>query len=272
MSVVKVLITGVSGIVGSSVYALLRQFPERYELYGLGRRRVLSERVKDGRVIDLPEERHFQCSLDEYDGVARAVEGMDAVVHMAADPGSGNWDSLLRSNVVGGYNVFEACLQAGVSRIVAASTIQVSNGHRGAEPYNAVSQGRLGPLPAGVPKISADVPAEPRNLYASTKVFNESLCRTYAHTRGLSCMAIRIGWVVPEDRPPHRRALDIWCSQRDIAGLVRACVDAPDEVRFGIFYGMSDNDHCWLDMTNARDVLGFVPQDRAEDYLDEIPQ
>lgn len=272
MSAKKVLITGVSGIVGSSAYLLLRQYPDRYELYGLGRRRDLSQRVTDGRDIDLPEDRHFICSLDDYEGLARAVEGMDVVVHMAADPGTGKWDSLLRSNVIGGYNIFEACHQAGVGRVIAASTIQVSTGQRGAEPYSAVAQGRLERLPPGVPKVSAAMPAEPRNLYASTKVFNESLCRTYAHTGDVSCLAIRVGWVVAEDRPPSRRALDIWCSQRDIAGLVQACVDAPDDVRFGIFYGMSNNDHCWLDLTNARDLLGFTPQDRAEDYLDEMPE
>lgn len=271
MALKKVLITGVSGIVGSSAYLHMRSAPGKYELYGLGRRRALSVRVEDGRHIDLPEDRHIVCSLDDADGVARAVEGMDAVVHMAADPGTGDWDSLLRSNITGAHNVFEACHRAGVSRIVAASTIQVSNGQRSRAPYNAVSLGQLEPLPAGVDKISAAVPAEPQNLYASTKVFNESLCRVYAHGHHMSCLAIRIGWVVAEDRPPHRRAVDIWCSQRDIAGLIAACVDAPDEVRFAVFYGMSNNDHCWLDLSNARELLGFVPRDRAEDYLDQIP-
>jgi len=272
MALKKVLITGVSGIVGSSAYLHMCTSPDKYELYGLGRRRVLSDRVRDRRDIDMPEDRYSVCTLDDYDAVARAVEGMDAVVHMAADPGGGDWNSLLHSNIIGAYNVFEACHRAGVARVIAASTIQVSNGHRAAAPYNAVGQGRLEPLPEGVDKISAQVPAEPRNLYASTKVFGESLCRTYSHTRGMSCLAIRIGWVVAEDRPRHRRAVDIWCSQRDIAGLIQACVDAPEEVRFAIFYGMSNNDHCWLDLSNARELLGFVPQDRAEDYLDQIPK
>ena len=43
MAPVKVLITGVSGLVGSAAYLHLSQWPERYELYGLGRRRELSE-------------------------------------------------------------------------------------------------------------------------------------------------------------------------------------------------------------------------------------
>ncbi|MFH1570000.1 MAG: NAD(P)-dependent oxidoreductase [Gemmatimonadota bacterium] len=271
MSPKKVLITGISGIVGSSAYLQMRPFPERYELYGLGRRRDLSARVKDKRCIDLPAERHLVADIADYDAVARAVAGMDAVVHLAADPGTGKWDSLLHSNVVGAYNILEACRQAGVKRVVAASTIQVSTGQRSQEPYCAVSRGRIEALPPGVPPVSDAMPAEPRNLYASTKVFNESLCRTYAHGHGMSCLAIRIGWVVAEDRPPNRRALDIWCSQRDIGGLIRACVDAPEEVRFAIFYGMSSNRTGWVDLENARQLLGFVPRDRAEDYLDQIP-
>jgi len=270
MSRKKVLITGISGIVGSSAYLLMREFPDEYDLYGLGRRRDLSDRVKDGRHIDLPEDRHFVGSLDDAEIVARATEGMDVVVNMAADPGSGDWNSLERSNVIGAHNIFEASRQAGVGRVIAASTIQVSSGHRSREPYSAVSQGRLEELPPGVAKISAEVPAEPRNLYSATKVFNESLCRVYANQHGLSCLAIRVGWVVAEDRPPNRKAVDIWCSQRDIGGLIKACVDAPEEVRFGIFYGMSNNRYCWQSLDNARELLGFVPQDRAEDFLGEI--
>jgi nucleoside-diphosphate-sugar epimerase len=263
----KVLITGVSGIVGSSAYLRMRESPERYELYGLGRRRSLSERVTDGRDIDLPEDRYIVADIAEFEQIVEAVKGMDVVVHLAADPSGGEWESVLRNNIIGAYNVFEACRLAGVKRIVAASTIQVSKGHRRMEPYNAVSEGAPQQLPQGVPPISAAVPAEPRNLYASSKVFNESLCRTFAHGHDMSCLAIRIGWVVGEDMVPNVASEDIWCSQRDIAQLIQLCVDAPEDLRFDIFYGMSNNRYLWVDLSNAREKLGFEPQDRAEDRL-----
>jgi nucleoside-diphosphate-sugar epimerase len=268
----KVLITGISGIVGSSAYLRLCAYPDRYQLYGFGRRRDLSARVTDNRRIDLPAERHWVGDLADFAAVRRAVDGMDAVIHLAADPGSGDWDSLLKSNLIGAYNMFEACRQAGVRRLVAASTIQVSAGQHGREPYNAVGRGRIGAVPPEIPRVGDTMPAEPRNLYASTKVFSESLCRTYAHTHGMSCLAVRIGWVVAEDRPLHRRAVDIWCSQRDVGDLLRACIDAPEDLRFGIFYAMSNNVSCWVDMESARHLLGFVPQDRAEDWLDRLPE
>ena len=265
----KVLITGVSGIVGSSAYMVMRQTPDRYDLYGLGRRRDLSDRVTDARAIDLPEEKHRVADIADFDAVLETVQGMAVVVHMAADPAGGDWESVLRNNIVGAYNVFEACRQAGVGRIVAASTIQVSTGHRLQEPYNAVTSANPAPLPAGVPAISAKVPAEPRNLYASSKVFNESLCRTFAFSHGMSCLAIRIGGVIGEDRMPALDSEDIFCSQRDIGGIIQACVDAPDDLRFDIFYGMSNNRYLWVEMKNAQEKLGFVPQDRGEDHLPE---
>ena len=81
----------------------------------------------------------------------------------------------------------------------------------------------------------------------------------------MSCLAVRIGWVVSEDKPRNNRG-DIWCSQADIARLVRCCVDAPEDVRFDIFYGMSDSLNRWVDLQNAADRVGYVPQDRAQDH------
>ena len=266
MGLKKVLITGIAGIVGSSAYLHLKQSPDKYALYGLGRRRDLSDRVLDGRGIDLPDDKFFVCDIAEMEGVRLAVEGMDVVVHMAADPAGRSWESLLSANIVGAYNLFEACHQAGVKRIIAASTIQVSTGNNQQEPYRSIAEGRYEDVPSGFTRVSVEVPAEPRNLYAASKVFNESLCRVYAHQHDMSCLAIRVGWVRGEDQPPERRG-DIWCSQGDIARLIQCCIDAPEEVRFDIFYGMSDNQWRWVDLENARERIGFVPQDRAENHL-----
>ena len=262
MAPVKVLITGVSGLVGSAAYLHLSQWPECYELYGLGRRRELSERVFDERRIDLPEDRFFICDIADMEGVAAAVEGMDAVVHMAADPSGPDWDSLLRNNIIGAYNIFEASLQAGVGRVIAASTIQVSTGHRQQEPYKSVADGHSESVPDDFEMLSVQVPAEPRNLYASTKVFSESLARTYAHAQGMSCLCIRIGWVVGEEKP-RPQGPDVWCSQRDIAELIKCCIDASDELQFDIFYGMSDNERRWVDIESAVQAVGYISRDRA---------
>ncbi|MFN2229205.1 MAG: hypothetical protein ACK2VA_05515, partial [Anaerolineae bacterium] len=61
----------------------------------------------------------------------------------------------------------------------------------------------------------------------------------------------------------------VWCSQRDIAQLVERCICAPPDLRFDVFYGISDNRVRFADIEHAREVLGYVPQDRAEDYADD---
>ena len=259
----NVLITGVSGLVGSAVYLHLSQSPDLYMLYGLGRRRALSERILDQRAIDLPEERFAVCDVADIEGVRRAVAGMDVVVHMAADPAGRGWESLRDNNLIGAYNIFEACREAGVGRVIAASTIQVSNGDMEEEPYRTLIAG-TDSVNEDLVKVSQQTPAQPRNLYAASKVWSESLARVYAHSHDMSCICIRIGWVTGEDEARNGRG-DIWCSQRDIAELIKCCVDADDDVRFDIFYGMSDNRRRWVDIENARRRVGYISQDRAED-------
>ena len=264
MSAKKVLITGVSGLIGSTVYQRLVREPERYDVYGFSRRRVPSVRVPEGRDIGLPDDKFRRGTVQDMEAVKKAVVGMDAVVHMAAT--WDQWDDILPHNLIGAYNLFEACQQAGVKRLVAASTIQVSEGQRQRQPYRAIAAREYDQVPAAYAPVTTAEPAEPRNLYAASKVWAESLARVYAHKGQLSCLCIRIGWVVAEDRPPTPDAVDIWCSQRDIAQLVERCIAADEDLRFGIFYGMSDNQWNWVDLEDARQKVGYAPRDRAEDF------
>jgi NAD+ dependent glucose-6-phosphate dehydrogenase len=72
---------------------------------------------------------------------------------------------------------------------------------------------------------------------------------------------------VADDRAPSGRGQTLWCSQRDIVQLVERCVTAPDSLRFDVFFGQSDNRYNFVDIEHARQVLGYAPQDRAEDRL-----
>jgi hypothetical protein len=40
-----------------------------------------------------------------------------------------------------------------------------------------------------------------------------------------------------------------------------------EELRFDIFFGVSDNGYRWVDLEHPRQVLGYVPLDRAERFL-----
>ena len=267
MTAKKILITGVSGLIGSTVYQRLIQEPERYDVYGFSRRRVPSVRVPEGRDLQIPDENFHSGTVQDMAAIKKAVAGMDAVVHMAAT--WDRWDDILPHNLVGAYNLYQACQEAGVKRLVAASTIQVSDGQRRAAPYRSIAAREYENVPDDFARVTAAEPAEPRNLYAASKVWAESLARVYAHTSDLSCLCIRIGWVVAEDRPPNPNAVEIWCSQRDIAQLVERCIAAPEDLRFGIYYGMSKNRWNWVDLEAAREQVGYEPQDSAEDFVAE---
>jgi hypothetical protein len=66
---------------------------------------------------------------------------------------------------------------------------------------------------------------------------------------------------------PSPRAQTLWCSQRDIVQLVERCINAPMSLRFDTFFGQSDNRYNLVDIQHTKDILGYVPQDRAEEQL-----
>ncbi|MFN2229774.1 MAG: NAD-dependent epimerase/dehydratase family protein [Anaerolineae bacterium] len=258
----KVLITGVYGLIGSIVYD--RLIGCGYDVYGLARRQVASDRVPEERVQRLPPDHLTLADVTDMEAVQRAVEGKDVVIHMAADAdGLSSWETIMPSNVVGTYHVLEAARRAGARRVILASSIQVVFGYQDTEPYQALFEARYGDVRGTILPVTHRDPPRPPNLYAASKVWGEALAHVYAQQYGISCLCLRIGWVVADDVPPNRVAITQWCSQRDIAQLVERCVAAPDDLRFDIFYGISDNPYRWVDLEHARAVLGYVPEDRA---------
>ena len=262
----KVLITGVSGLIGSAVYLHLARQPEKYEVYGLDRSRKLSPRTPSDRQLNIPRKRFFRCDIAKMGAVQRAIEGMDVVVHLAADPDGDSWDSVLRNNLIGAYNVFEASRQAEVRRIVVASSARVSEGQRHQEPYSSIADGDSENIPTEFVPLPTEVPPEPRSIYACGKVWVESLAMTYARTHGISCVALRIGWVTADDQADKSAAgATVWCSQRDAVQMIERCIDAPADLQFDILYCVSENTRRWVDIERARQAVGYVPQDSAGD-------
>ncbi|MCC2670480.1 MAG: NAD(P)-dependent oxidoreductase, partial [Armatimonadetes bacterium] len=50
---------------------------------------------------------------------------------------------------------------------------------------------------------------------------------------------------------------------RDLSQLLHRCIDAPDDLRFEIVHGVSDNQFKRLDITSTRKTLGYQPQDNS---------
>ena len=76
----------------------------------------------------------------------------------------------------------------------------------------------------------------------------------------------RIGSFQPQDSVVNRkgdRILSTWLSHRDCVQLVWRSLEA-EGIRFGIYYGISGNTRAYWDISNAREELGYEPEDDAE--------
>ena len=79
----KVLITGAYGLIGNVVYRHLCE-SSRYEVYGLSRRRLPSDRLPSSQLAPIPDDHFFLVDLTDEAALQRAVQGMDAILHQAA--------------------------------------------------------------------------------------------------------------------------------------------------------------------------------------------
>jgi uronate dehydrogenase len=72
----------------------------------------------------LAGETFVAADLTRPDEVAAAVKGVDSVIHLGgcSVEGDGPWDAILQVNIIGCYNLFEAARQAGVRRVIFASS------------------------------------------------------------------------------------------------------------------------------------------------------
>ena len=231
-----VLITGAAGSIGSSLRATLSG---KYRLR-------LSDRVP---VTDLHDDEEFMAAdVTDPGALAPLMNGVDGVVHLGGVPREDAWQPILDINIVGTYNVFEAAREAGVERVIFAS----SNHAIGFYPRTQ--------------RIDTDVTVRPDSRYGVSKVFAEALGSLYADKYGLRVMCIRIGNLA--DEPVDVRRLSIWVSPRDLSQLVEIGLEHPD-MHNEIVYGVSDNARGWWDNSNA-ERLGYVAEDRSEDYAQKI--
>jgi NAD+ dependent glucose-6-phosphate dehydrogenase len=233
----RLLITGAAGRIGT---AFRTAYGDRY-----------SFRLVDRKAVDEPAGHEaVVADLVQLDEARKACEGIDTVVHLAADPSPSAtfYDTLLPLNIQMTYNLFHAAREQGCRRLVFASSIHAVNAY---------------PLDY---QVHPEDSVRPGDLYGVTKCFGEALCAYYGHREGLSCIAVRIGAFGTPDKvedSTDSRMLTLWVSHRDLCQLLHRCVEAPDDLRFLIVQGVSDNQLKRMDIGNARELLGYDPEDNA---------
>ncbi len=232
----KVAVTGAAGRIGSY---FAEQSGDRYELTLLVHPDVDDSDVRaHGRVQ--------RADLTDLDRLKELFGGQDTVVHLAAEAlPSTTWEPLLRNNIAGAYNAFVAAAAAGCRRVVFASSIHAVSG------YSPDRQ------------VQADDPVSPGDLYGVSKCFGEAMERFMATQHGLSVICIRIGAFQPRERAESAENVNLmstFISRRDLNRLIELCID-DERLRFAIFHGLSDNRFNRMNIVEARELLGYDPQD-----------
>ena len=256
----KVLVTGSAGRIGrAAVRALVAA---GHDVTGL-------DRVP---TPGLPPDRGLVGDLADFGLLSAACAGRDVVVHLAACPddtpapsrdkpaGDNFLSELVPANIVGPYQLMEACRRGGVRRVVLASTGQVIDGHL--ETQN-------------VP-VTAGSLYRPRYLYACSKMFLEGLGQVYSSVHGVTVLAVRLGWC-PRDAgqvaeiAADPQAQDVFLSPGDAGRFVLAAVEAETLPAYAVVYAASRFTHTLqYDDGPARRLLGFEAQDQWPTGSDEF--
>jgi nucleoside-diphosphate-sugar epimerase len=217
----KIVVTGGLGKLGQHVVRALTD--------GSGGREVHQVTVFDA--LKGPEEgpvRYLPGDIRDLGQVLEALVGADAVVHLAAirKHGIATDDAIIRTNVLGTWNVHQAAWRLGIQRVVSASSESVTGWDYRERPF----------LPEYLP-LDEDHSVSPQDAYGLTKEMGEAIARSFSNKYGVVTVALRPPWVVsPEQleelqreggRTPDRFALYNYIDVRDVAEAFRLAVERP---------------------------------------------
>jgi len=236
----RILITGATGTIG---LLLAKRLAGDYDVVQHGRTPKNEEQERVLRRAD----------LTDYDEVRALMEGVDTVLHLAGEASpEADWDSVLAANITGYRNVLEAAREAGVRRVVYAS----SNHAMGM--YDRLEEWPV--YPHHLPR--------PDSLYGVSKAFGEILGRFYHDAHDLDVISLRIGWSSGDPTLADEEILRaMWLGEDDTEQVFRRAIEA--EVRYGVYYAVSDNPNRRWDMLNTMLDLGYRPTQSWTDVAGE---
>jgi nucleoside-diphosphate-sugar epimerase len=170
----NILLTGGTGSVGKA--AVARLVTNGHAVRVIGRRPG----------VEIPGAEYAVCDITDYVSLRQHAAGRDAIVHLAAIPGPGraSAEELFRINAAGTFNVFQAGAEAGIRRVVQASSINALGllyGVKDASPHYF--------------PLDEDHPCFTTDAYSFSKAIVEEISRYFWRREGISSVALRLPWV-----------------------------------------------------------------------------
>lgn len=278
-----VLVTGAAGYIASQ---LLPDFRTRYDL------RLVDVRNTDRSARTVPGVTVADLANPDRAGYRKLFEGVDAVVHLgyrhpargADAPNLESFDVEF-SNVQMAQNVYRCAFDAGVKRVVMASSNHAADWYERALIHARKKE-----------KVSTHELPLSDNFYGWSKAAYELLGFVYACGslgRKLEVVQVRIG--APREivagayedggrnlgagtsgMANYKRDLGAHISERDIRQLFARGIETEHiEDEYGVpclvVYGISGNTRAFWSLESARRMLGYAPQDDSEvKYADDI--
>ncbi len=171
-------ITGITGMVGSH---FIKKF---YKDSGGGEKPNVRALIREGSVVD-----HLQAfedvdyiigGLEDKESLAKLVDGMEVLIHLAHYPGPvQSTDELVKVNVNGSFDLLEAARKARVKQVVFMSSCTVF--------------GQVLPTVDADHPLDESHPVMPGSLYGAIKSSIESFCSFYQRSRAFNVTILRPG-------------------------------------------------------------------------------
>jgi len=243
MGLPKLLITGSSGLIGKILW---RNLAGQFDLYGVDI--CLSEQTDHLFRSDI-------SNFEQVKTVFQGIMGLAYVVHLAGDSrADADWQSVFFNNINGTKNIYEMAKVSGVKRVIFASSNHVTGAYEGFPPS---LHNQTNPI-----LISVQDPIRPDGNYGVSKAAGEAIARMYYDRYGIESICLRIGSVLKDDDPAkNARYQSTWLSHADLVQLIKKSLLA--EIKFAIYYGVSNNRKRFWDISNAVAEIGYQPKDDA---------
>lgn len=251
----NVLVTGASG--GLAPFVIRALLPHHNVV-------LMSRRAPDAAFADLP---WVQGDITVFADCQRAVQGIDAIQHLAAQPWPVDhpalrsqaaqqgiaFDATFQSNMLGLYYLLQAAVEAGVqSLVMAGSNCALGHGYR-------ISQT---PFPFQSLPVDEQHPAFPEDSYSYSKLAGELLLASYTRAYGIRTAVTRPAAIHSPTRRQQlaRRAapasswnpwLWAWVGSEDVANAHRLLMEAAMTLPAHEVYYLTADDTTALEPSTA---------------------